>query len=157
MHTRFDGVEWRRGGRAGQVVAVSVHSLKEPPSQGVGLPNVVGLGVPEAGGDGLGCLMVLVRELGGAGGLRDGSQFGGHGDLGQTRGKFILSRVLPRTGSAGVKRERSRLNRSVQTNWRSHRLRGSSSQPRKRPLMYFRLNGTGVPLCKPWRVCTKGG
>ena len=59
----------------------------------VGPAGVINLGVPEAGGDGLGRLTVGTGHLGGTGELLDSGQVGGYEDFGKPRDKVILSRV----------------------------------------------------------------
>ena len=51
------------------------------PGGGVGPAGVLSLGVPEAGGDGLGRLAVATGQFQGLAELRDGGQIGGHGGI----------------------------------------------------------------------------
>ena len=83
-----------RGGRKCRVATGLGPRLKPPPGGGVGPAGVVGLGVPEAGGDGLGRLAIALSQFQGDGDLLDDGQIGGHGRLGKTRDNTILSRVL---------------------------------------------------------------
>ena len=56
--------------------------LEAPPGGGVGPAGVLGLGVPESGGNGLGRTAVALRQIQGVVELLDDGQIGGHGGLG---------------------------------------------------------------------------
>ena len=73
---QVEGHGLRADGQSG--VAASIGPSLEPqPGGGIGPAGVVGLGVPEAGGDGLGRLAVALRQLQGVVDLPDGDQIAG--------------------------------------------------------------------------------
>ena len=83
---QVEGHGLRGGGQRG--VATGFGPCPElAPGGGVGPAGVLGLGVPQHGGDGPGRLAVPVGQVEGVMELRDGGYLGGHVGLGKTREK----------------------------------------------------------------------
>ena len=80
-----------RGGGQRRVATGFGPGLELAPGGGGGPASVIGLGVPECRGDGLGRLPVALRQIRGVVELLDGGQIGGHVALGKSREKTSYS------------------------------------------------------------------
>ena len=78
---QVEGHGLRGSGQCGVATGLGPRS-ELPPGGGIGPTGVLGLGVPESGGTGLGHTAVALRQIKGALELLDDGEIGGHGRLG---------------------------------------------------------------------------